>query len=445
MLETLAQLNYLTMTPVQAAAVPLALEGHDLIVQARTGSGKTAAFGIAALQRLETAKIHPQCVVLCPTRELAEQVANELRRLARFKANIKILTLCGGVPLAPERDSLRHGAHIIVGTPGRVQDHLGKGSLTLDTVHTLVLDEADRMLDMGFNEAIMKIISNIPKVRQTLLFSATFPQNIHTLSQQIQNDPRSIIIDSRHSHEAIEQQIFKTSEKARFALLEEVILHLVPDTAIIFCNTKLDADSVARELQLEGFSSLPLHGDLDQRDRNETLVLFSNRSCNLLVATDMAARGLDIADVSTVINYELPLDPEVYVHRIGRTGRAGKSGNALSLVTPKQMAALKRIEAYTENPLDFSEPPHESDRKVHQHHTPMQTLMIYGGKKEKLRPGDIVGALIGEWKVENTHIGSIDRFDRVTYVAIDRQTATRLNAGQLTIKKRKFRTKFVGL
>lgn len=442
MLANLDTLGYHEMTPIQAQSLPPILENRDVIAKAKTGSGKTAAFGIGLLHKLNVKQFRIQTIVLCPTRELADQVAKELRRLARGTHNVKILLLSGGMPFGPERLSLEHGAHIIVGTPGRVQDHLGKGTLRLDHVTTLVLDEADRMLDMGFNEAILKIISNIPHKRQTLLFSATFPDNITRLSRDIQQDPLEVSVESTHSAAVIEQLAYETSKQIDHEQLMHLLTHYKSEATIIFCNTKIACQELADELQYDGFSALALHGDLDQRQRTEVLVQFTNRSCTILIATDVASRGLDIDNVAAVINYDLPHDPEVYVHRIGRTGRAGKKGVALTLLRPSDRQRLKAIEAYTGHTLPRSPIDSLKSDETYDYTAPMKTLLIYGGKKDKLRPGDIVGALTGDAQIDSSAIGNIDRFDRFTYVAVETDlaetAANRLHNGK--IKGRKFKT-----
>ncbi|MBC8070059.1 MAG: ATP-dependent RNA helicase DbpA, partial [Deltaproteobacteria bacterium] len=326
MLANLAALGYETMTPIQAASLPEILAGHDLIAQARTGSGKTAAFGLGLLGKVEPRRAGTQAIVLCPTRELAEQVATELRKLARPLANLKLLVLCGGVPLGPQLGSLRHGAHVVVGTPGRIGKHLRAGTLELGAVQVLVLDEGDRMLDMGFADEIIAIVDHTPASRQTLLFSATYPADIERISAAIQREPRRIAVDEAHDAAHIEQHFHEVASSAAIDALARLLAHHRPSSAVVFCNTKLRGAEVARELGRLGVPALALHGDLEQPDRERTLAMFANGSARVLVATDVAARGLDIDELAAVINLELPLDAEVYVHRIGRTGRAGAGG-----------------------------------------------------------------------------------------------------------------------
>ena len=411
MLENLEQLGYHDMTDIQEKSLPYILEGKDIIAQAKTGSGKTAAFGIGLLLKIDVSKFHPQSLIIAPTRELAEQVAKELRKLARFKHNIKILTLYGGTPMRHQITSLEHGAHIIVGTPGRIRDHLSKGTLNLRYIHTVVLDEADRMLDMGFSEEIDKILADTPKKRQTLLFSATFTENIKSLCHAVTQDAQEVKVQSYHDSSKIEEIYYEVDKGYKFEGLIKALQHHQPSSAIIFCNMKLDVDDVAADLQAAGFSALGLHGDLEQVDRDETLLQFANRSCALLVATDVAARGLDIPDVDIVINYDLPRNDETYTHRIGRTGRAGKSGKALSLCTytPDNTHPIPIHELDVDETIMIS--------------SKMKTLCIQGGKKQKLRAGDILGALTSTKRIEGSSIGKIDLFPFYAYVAVEKQVA----------------------
>ena len=336
MLRNLNDLGYLTMTPIQAATLPLILDRRDLIAQAKTGSGKTAAFGIGILQRLNPTWFAIQALVICPTRELADQVANELRRLARYADNTKILTLCGGAPMRPQIASLEHGAHIVVGTPGRLRDHLGRGSIDLSTLQTLVLDEADRMIDMGFYEEIAGIVSACPAHRQTLLFSATYPDDIRTSSAPFLREPTEITVEAQHDDSRIEQRFYEVGYDQRNAAVALLLNHYKPTSTIAFCNTKIHCRELADELQARGFSALALYGELEQRERDEILVLFANGSCSVLVATDVAARGLDIQTLEAVINVDVSKDTEVHIHRVGRTGRGSARGLALSLCAPNE-------------------------------------------------------------------------------------------------------------
>lgn len=435
----LDQLGYHTMTPIQAQALPFALQGKDIIAQAKTGSGKTAVFALTILHQLQPQFFNVQALVLCPTRELSTQVANEIRNLAKHLANVKVVTLFGGQPLPPQATSLQQGAHIVVGTPGRIHDHLGKGTLDLKTVKLLVLDEADRMLEMGFEEDINSILHHTPKQRQTLLFSATYPDNIRALSRNLQQSPIQIKVESVHTTQVIAQRSFLTSTAERFKALETLIFAFQPHSAVIFCNTKIAVREVTDYLKQQRFSVKALHGDMEQRERDEVLIQFKQQSCQLLVATDVAARGLDIEDLPCVINYDLPQNPDVYIHRIGRTGRAGKEGLALNLITPQNRNQLRDIEV-----LHDLELPTESINELvpstqHPLAATFMTLCILGGRKDKLRAGDILGALTVAGGIEGKSVGKIDILDQVSYVAIERKSAkaalNQLRDGKIKGKK----------
>ncbi|MCY0389236.1 ATP-dependent RNA helicase DbpA [Robbsia sp. Bb-Pol-6] len=445
MLANLAQLGYRSMTPIQAASLPVALAGHDLIAQAKTGSGKTAAFALALLTRLEPRRFDLQAMVLCPTRELADQVAQEIRRLARAEENIKILTLCGGASMRPQIASLEHGAHIVVGTPGRIIDHLDRGSLQLDTLRTLVLDEADRMLDMGFYDDIAAIAQRCPKERQTLLFSATYPEGIGKLSQQFLRKPQQITVEAQHAPSKIRQVFYEIDKAARLPAVAQVLDHFRPVSALAFCNTRRRCGELVEFLRGQGFEAQALHGELEQRERDQVLIQFANRSCSVLVATDVAARGLDIDQLALVINVDVTPDPEVHIHRVGRTGRADHAGTAVTLASLDEMGRVASVEQALGNeirwePLDQLAPT-GSGRLL----PPMATLQILGGRKEKIRPGDVQGALTGAAGYTAAQIGKINITDFSTYVAVERsiakEAARRLNAG--TIKGKTVRVRLM--
>lgn len=445
MLANLDALGYAQMTPIQAQSLPVILKGMDLIAQAKTGSGKTAAFGIGLLNPINPRYFGCQALVLCPTRELADQVAKELRRLARAEDNIKILTLCGGVSLGPQIASLEHGAHIIVGTPGRIQQHLSKGTLVLDGLNTLVLDEADRMLDMGFYDAIADIIGQTPKRRQTLLFSATYPAGIKQLSAAFMRDPQQVKVEALHADNQIEQRFYEIDPEQRLEAVTRVLGHFRPQSCVAFCFTKQQCQEVVEHLQAKGIVAAALHGDLEQRDRDQVLTLFANRSSSVLVATDVAARGLDIDALDMVINVELARDAEIHVHRVGRTGRAGEKGLAVSLVAPAEGHRAQAIEALQKAPLRWE----QLDSLKPQGGAPllpvMSTLCIAAGRKDKLRPGDILGALTGDAGLPGTQVGKIAIFDFQAFVAVERavakQALQRLNSGK--IKGRSLRVRIV--
>ena len=443
LLSNLDDLGFHSMTPIQALSLPEILDGKDVIAQAKTGSGKTAAFGLGILNKLNVRKFRVQSLILCPTRELADQVAKEIRTLGRKIHNIKVLTLCGGVAFGPQKGSLEHGAHIVVGTPGRTEEHLRKQNLSLENLDTFVLDEADRMLDMGFGESIAQIIRYLPAKRQNMLFSATYPQNIDKLAAKVMVNPQRLEAPDQHDANTIQQLLCQITDKSkRTEGLVSLLQKYKPDSTLVFCNTKQLADDVSLELRNLGFSARAIHGDLEQRDRDNRLVQFSNNSLSILVATDVAARGLDIDSLDLVVNYHLSRDPEVHTHRIGRTGRAGNTGLACSLFHESENYKIELLEAVLEQaleriviaPLDPGFRPAQPS---------MATLQIDGGKKQKVRPGDLLGALTGANGIEGSAVGKISIFDRTAYVAIKRTSSKQalavLNAGK--IKGRSFRAR----
>lgn len=440
--EHLATLGFLQMTPIQAQALPLLLNGRDVIGQAATGTGKTAAFGLALLSRQTPGSALPGALVLCPTRELAAQVAEELRRLARPLANMRVVTLCGGAIFAHQRDTLARGADVIVGTPGRVQDHLSRGTLDLSQLHSLVLDEADRMLDMGFVDEVEAIANLAPTHRQTSLFSATMSDDVHAMSARLLRDPELVVVEPPAATvEAITQRLYAIGALAREEALIRVLAHHQPASAVIFCNQRVTCDAVVDALAQAGYVALSLHGGMEQRDRDLTLLRLSQGSLRWLVATDVAARGLDIDALPAVISYDLATTPEVHTHRIGRTGRAGREGEAISLIElPRQRRlwralepALGELEPALASSLPEPGAPPAPAAWV--------TLMIQGGKRDKLRPGDIVGALTQEVGLSADQIGPISVLHQTSFVAIARDQARRalrgVNQGQ--IKNRRFR------
>jgi ATP-independent RNA helicase DbpA len=420
-IENLDSLGYKEMTAIQSQALPHIFEGRDIIAQAKTGSGKTAAFGIGLLNQINPRFFGVQALILCPTRELADQVGKEIRRLARSTPNIKLVLLCGGKPFGPQIGSLEHGAHIVVGTPGRLQDHLRKSTLKLDGLRTLVLDEADRMLDMGFYEVMIEIIEQTPGDRQTLLFSATYPESIKKMCRSIQRDPINITVEAEHKLGAIDQVFYSIKKHERDDTLLALFEHYQPKSTVVFCHTKKQCAEVSAYLREHGIHALAIHGDLDQRERDQVLIRFANNSCSVLVATDVAARGLDIKSLQAVINYELPRDPDVYTHRIGRTGRAGEKGVALSLFTDNERVRVNAIEQH-QNIFCHCEYPASLRRSEgFGLEPPMVTIQLDAGRKNKIRPGDLLGALTGEAGLKGSQIGRIDIFDLSSYVAIEHE------------------------
>ena len=442
-LANLKRLGYERMTPIQAASLPPALAGKDLIAQAKTGSGKTAAFALPLLANLNVRRFAVQALVLCPTRELAEQVTQEVRRLARAEDNIKILTLCGGATVRPQLASLAHGAHIVVGTPGRILDHLSRESLVLDALSTLVLDEADRMLDMGFAEDIASVIKHCPKQRQTLLFSATYPEGVTKLAGRFMREPQEVKLTERHAGTKIRQRFYEVKESERLHAVGLLLNHYRPVSTLAFCNTKQQCRDLVAVLQAEGIVALELHGDLDQRERDQVLVQFANRSCSVLVATDVAARGLDIANLEAVINVDITPDMELHTHRVGRTGRADEAGWAFSLASMDEMGRVGRIDEMQGSASVWHALSELTPSDAEPLHPPMVTLQLMGGRKEKIRAGDVLGALTKDLGFAGSQIGKINVNDFSTYVAVERGIAGEamrmLNAGKVKGKSVKVR------
>jgi ATP-independent RNA helicase DbpA len=443
LLQALEALGYTEMTPIQERSLPVILAGRDVTGQARTGTGKTVAFGLGLLAALDPAQIRLQGLVLCPTRELADQVSKAIRALARFIPNVKVLTLCGGIPLGPQLASLVHDPHVVVGTPGRIQELKRKGKLHFGGIKVAVLDEADRMLDMGFTEAIDELMAALPKQRQTLLYSATFPDAVRAVSRRFQREPADVTVEEAESAELVTQHFHEVEPAQKTTVLLQLLAENRPELALVFCNTRHGTVDLAAQLNERGVSALALHGELDQREREETLVRFANRSIQVLVATDVAARGLDIEDLPAVVSYELASDPDAHRHRIGRTGRAGKTGLALALVSARELPRARAIEEAHGTPIAWRKPIARRDGGRGMAPAPMVTLAIDGGRKDRMRAGDILGALTGSAGLAAAAVGKIDLFATRCYVAIAREQAelamARLRAGK--IKGRNFRVR----
>ncbi|MCC5827622.1 ATP-dependent RNA helicase DbpA [Alkalimonas sp.] len=423
LLSTLQELNYQQMTPIQQQSLPAILAGKDVIAQAQTGSGKTAAFALGMLSALQVKRFRIQGLVLCPTRELAEQVAKELRTLGRSIHNIKVLTLCGGVPSKHQILSLEHGAHFIVGTPGRVLDHLQQQRLDLSELRMLVLDEADRMLDMGFQDEVASIAAAMPAKRQTLLFSATYPDKIEQLAASLMQQPVRVSVSSSQAESSIEQQFYTLASSSREQAVMLLLQQVQPASCVVFCNTKRVTQQLADALQQHGFSAKALHGDLEQKDRDQTLLQFANKSARILVATDVAARGLDISELDLVINAELAHDTDTHTHRIGRTGRAGAKGLAITLADSKDEYKLSLLQDTLSEPIRLQPLPALSLLQQAPAQAEMVTIQIQGGKKQKLRPADIVGALTRDQQIAFEDVGKIQLHDLWAYVAVKRSAA----------------------
>jgi len=453
LLAVVEEIGYTVPTAIQKAAIPVLLAGGDLIGQSKTGSGKTAAFSLPILSKLDLSSRALQALIVCPTRELTDQVARETRKLGRKHDGLVVLTLTGGKPFAPQADSLARGVHIAVGTPGRLLDHLSRGTLDASGIATVVLDEADRMLDMGFLPDVEKILGALPAQRQTALFSATFPATIEALCRTHQRDAARVMIDDGDSPAEIRQLSLLAEPDQKLGVLYWALANHPHESALIFCNYKATVAELRQALGKSGASVDCLHGGLEQFERDQVLARFRNRSLRLLVATDVAGRGIDVADLDIVINYELPSQPEVYVHRIGRTGRAGKAGLAVSLNTTREKPKLREIEAATGSSIERvkrdgrADPGRVAHAKVFARPAPMETILISGGRKDKVRPGDILGALTGEaGGLRGADVGKIEIQDRLSYVAVSRsvcrEAVAALNAGR--IKGKRFRASIAG-
>ncbi|KOY84663.1 RNA helicase [bacterium 336/3] len=352
MQQAIADMGFTEASPIQAEAIPIALEGRDVMGMAQTGTGKTAAFGIPALEQVDITEKQVQVLVLCPTRELALQVTDEFEKLSKYK-KIKCVTVYGGDPIDRQIRALKAGAHVVVGTPGRIIDHLERGTLKLDNVKVAILDEADEMLDMGFREDIEGILEELPFDRQTLLFSATMSKPILAIIQKFQNNPAIVkVVRKELTAENIEQLYYEIKGNAKVEVMCRLIDFYNLQLMLVFCNTKRKADEVVAELMERGYKAEAIHGDLNQRQREKVMKQFREGTINILVATDVAARGIDVSDVDAVFNFDVPLDPEYYVHRIGRTGRAGKSGKAFTFVVGREFVRMREIQDYTKKKIE---------------------------------------------------------------------------------------------
>jgi ATP-independent RNA helicase DbpA len=453
LLEVVKELGFAELTPIQEQSIPALLEGKDLVGQSKTGSGKTAAFALPLLQRLNLEQRELQGLVLCPTRELSAQVARELRKLGRNLPGLSVLTLSGGQEVREQARALERGAHLAVGTPGRLLDHLQRRNLKVHRVASVVLDEADRMLDMGFGEDVGKVLKSLPPTRQTVFFSATYPATIRELSAKYQREPlRVSIVEEAELAPRTKELVVHVASEQKGDALRWILQQYPHDSALIFANLKITVAEIAKMLGKTGMSVASLHGDLEQFDRDRVMAKFRNGSTRVLVATDVAARGIDLEKLDLVVNFDLPTQPEIYVHRIGRTGRAGQVGLAVSLCARAEQPRLEAIELFTGSALVPVErartapeaakgSPAALDAKAR-----MATVRLSGGRKDKLRPGDILGALTGEaGGIPGTDIGKIEIHDNFSYVAVSSKLSSRavsgLNAGR--IKGKRFKAELV--
>jgi len=473
-------------SPIQAKAIPAMISGIDLIGQAQTGTGKTAAFGIPILEKVDPKLKKLQAIVLCPTRELAIQVADEIRNLSRYMHGIKVLPIYGGQDIVKQIRSLKSGTQIVIGTPGRVMDHMRRKTMKMDFVHTVVLDEADEMLNMGFREDIEFVLSGVPEERQTVLFSATMPKPIMEITKKFQNNAKVIKVTKKElTVPNIEQYYYDVKPKKKEEVLSRLLDIYSPRLSVVFCNTKKQVDLLVNALLGRGYFAAGLHGDMKQEQRDRVMQGFRTGKTEILVATDVAARGIDVDEVEAVFNYDLPQDDEYYVHRIGRTGRAGREGRAFSFVSGKEVYKLKEIQRYCKTKIYAQKVPSLNDvantkmenilddveRVIEQEDLDMMInaieervnnseftamdmaaaflkiccgmtedndwefgdtgagedgmvrLFINIGKKQRVRPGDILGAIAGESGMDGKLIGTIDMYDKYTFVEVPREYA----------------------
>lgn len=346
-MRAITDMGFEAASPIQGQAIPLELQGLDIIGQAQTGTGKTAAFGIPLLQKIDPKNKKPQAIILCPTRELAIQVSEEIRRLAKYMHGVKVLPIYGGQEIGRQIRSLKDGVQVIIGTPGRVMDHMRRKTVKMDQIHTVVLDEADEMLNMGFLEDMETILSALPEERQTLMFSATMPQAIQRIAANFQKDPQIVrVVKKELTVPKVTQYYYEVKPKNKLEVMCRLLDLYDPKLSVVFCNTKKQVDELVQGLQGRGYFAEGLHGDLKQEQRDRVMCAFRTGRTDILVATDVAARGIDVDDVEAVFNYDVPQDDEYYVHRIGRTGRAGREGKAFNLVVGKEVYKLREIQRY---------------------------------------------------------------------------------------------------
>jgi ATP-independent RNA helicase DbpA len=419
LLAALDQLGFTGMTPIQAAALPGLLTGVDLLGQAATGSGKTVAYGLALLQHLEPERRQVQALVVCPTRELAQQVTTAIRQLAACLPQTRVVTLCGGHPLYLQNQALGQGCQVVVGTPGRLGEHVRRGTLVLEGLRVLVLDEADRLLDLGFSEQVLELVGACPAERQTLLLSATFPKEIAALSAAVQREAARVAVEVEVDPEALRQAVVIVGPGQRAQVVAGLLASEGADSALVFCETREDCAALAAHLQGLGASAMALHGQLSQQEREQVLLQLLNGSVRVVVATDVAARGLDVPALPLVIVAELSPEPVQHVHRAGRTARAGAEGLVISLVSgAHEEARLAKLEAHLGRRLERRLVPPRVER-LDGLAPKFRTLLILAGRADKLRKGDVLGALVKDGGLPMEAIGRIDVLERSCAVAIE--------------------------
>lgn len=507
LLHGITDMGFEEASPIQAKSIPVILEGRDVIGQAQTGTGKTAAFAIPILEKINPKDKYVQAIILCPTRELAIQVSDEIQKLAKYFHGVKILPIYGGQEIVKQIKSLKSGVQIVIGTPGRVMDHMRRKTVKFDSINMVVLDEADEMLNMGFREDIETILKTTPEDRQTVLFSATMPKPILDIARTYQKDAETIkVVKKELTVKNIEQYYYEVRSANKDEVLSRLLDTYSPNLSVVFCNTKRKVDELVASLKGRGYFAEGLHGDMKQSQRDRVMNSFRKGKTEILVATDVAARGIDVDDVDAVFNYDLPQDDEYYVHRIGRTGRAGKSGIAFSFVTGKEIYKLKDIERYCKTRIKARPVPSLNDIKntklekifeevtaiinnndlteminlveskvnegdvtamdiaaaflkmsigedqveqkpeLHFDHTGategMVRLFINIGKKQKVTPGNILGAIAGECKIPGDLVGAIDVYDKYTFVDVPTEYASEI----LNIMKNvKIKGKFINI
>jgi ATP-independent RNA helicase DbpA len=446
LLQSLQELHFTTPTPIQVSAIPVLLQGKDVAGQAETGSGKTAAFGLPLLQNLNTEVQQVQALVLVPTRELAVQVRQELKQLGKHIDNLKISAFYGGHAFSQERASLAHPPHVLIATPGRLTDHLNRQTLSLGNIKQLVLDEADKLLEMGFEEEIDQIVAALPARRQTVLFSATLSDGVKALISDSLKNPQFLKATSTTIPDQVKLIGIKIAHDQRQEVVTKLLQGIDPSGTVVFVNTRAAVDELTSLLQAQGHVAKALHGGMEQQDRDKVMTLFRNRTTQILVATDLAARGLDIDALQNIIHYELPIDAAAYLHRSGRTGRAGKSGTVYTLTSTRDEQKLREWELlHMDEWLRVDDLVKVRRSKAPGETTAFATIHVSGGRKDKISPRDIVGALIAEAGLKADQIGKIEVQDRHSFVAVPAEAARKAIEclGNGKIKGRKYKISLV--
>lgn len=449
-LSVVQELGFTQMTPIQSQGIPLLLDGKDIVGRSKTGSGKTAAFILPILQNLNLKQRTVQALILCPTRELSVQVSKEARKFGRRLNELQVVAVYGGVPAREQIISMQSGPQVIVGTPGRVLDLIDRRVLDLHDVKTFILDEADKMLEMGFEDELLNVVERLPRDRQTALFSATFPDTLKSISRKYQKKPVEVKIEGADDTTvAIEQIVYDYEDTDdKIGMLMRILQQHPTDSTLVFCNQKITVNEIVAKFTEQGVPCGALHGDLEQKDRDKVVSLFRNNSYRILIATDVAARGLDIEDLELVINFDFPQQAETYVHRIGRTGRAGKSGTAILLAKPNETLKILELEHATKGKFQRPKLGFKHQHNIATSHSiaAMQTISIGAGRKDKLRPGDILGALTNPAVgLKAADVGKIEVKDHHSFVAVNATHASAVlkKLRETKIKGKKFTIKLI--